>query len=558
MIEQLTPRVFSSLLLVVLGLTPLLTLLFSAILLWLYRRAVTRQMALAGGCSEELDAALDPGVEPGGADAPHQRPAGVELYRQAVRRPWQALLRCAAAGLAFALVFAVAARFVYPFRLGAPGFLIAVWIYLWPVVLALLLIVPASLGKRLSYVAAYWAVLLVLIFWAGTIHDIPAMQVGSLSLPARSSANPWTTTKLWLVVNGVPTLLMMLCFNRWVRAVAPLMLGLVATALGGMLVAYMALYSKRGIDLAVAVAVSLDIHVGWVVLATLLTSLAAFGALGWLVARWVARAYRRKAVNDRSLMLDALWLLFATYYAMWLILGGLVWTATAPVAFAVYKLALALARRGGGAPQAGPGGLTFLRVFSLGRRSEQLLDVLSRSWRHIGSVQMITGPDVARSTVQPHQFLDFVSGKLASHFVRDAPSLERRLAESDRSADPDGSFRINNFFCHADWWQRALPRLVQAKDVVLMDLRSFSSGNAGCIHELEFLVGHVPLDRCLLVVDPTTDQPFLERTLDQAWRDLPSDSPNRGRSPNEAPVHPFEAGSEALRHLLRRLCDAAG
>jgi len=69
----------------------------------------------------------------------------------------------------------------------------------------------------------------------------------------------------------------------------------------------------------------------------------------------------------------------------------------------------------------------------------------------------ITGPDVALSTVQPHQFLDFLSRKLDRNFVRDQASLERSLAERDHARDPDGRFRINTFFCHADSWRAALP-----------------------------------------------------------------------------------------------------
>jgi hypothetical protein len=40
-----------------------------------------------------------------------------------------------------------------------------------------------------------------------------------------------------------------------------------------------------------------------------------------------------------------------------------------------------------------------------------------------------------------------------------APAL--CLAERDHVQDPDGRFRINNFFCHADSWRSALPRLVE-------------------------------------------------------------------------------------------------
>jgi hypothetical protein len=186
---------------------------------------------------------------------------------------------------------------------------------------------------------------------------------------------------------------------------------------------------------------------------------------------------------------------------MWLVLGGLVWIVTAPAAFLAYKLVLTVGNRLSRARSSVTHGLTFLRVFSLGRRSDRLLDTLARYWRYIGAVQMITGPDVARSTVQPHQFLDFLSGRLASHFVTDRISLQRSLAERHRAPDANGRFRINNFFCHADSWQRLLPRLVEEGDAILMDLRGFAASNAGCIHELHCLVQSVPLDRCVLIVD---------------------------------------------------------
>ena len=109
-------------------------------------------------------------------------------------------------------------------------------------------------------------------------------------------------------------------------------------------------------------------------------------------------------------MLDALWLSFASYYAMWLIFGGLLWAATALIAFTLYKVALMLLRWITVYPSKLTRDLTFLRVFSLGRRSDRLLNRVARYWRHIGNVQIITGPDVARSTVHPHQFLDFLSG----------------------------------------------------------------------------------------------------------------------------------------------------
>ena len=62
-------------------------------------------------------------------------------------------------------------------------------------------------------------------------------------------------------------------------------------------------------------------------------------------------------------------------------------------------------------------------------------------------------PDLITAVVEPHEFLGFVSGQLSRQFVQDEADLERRLAALDRQPDPDGRFRVNEFFCHADTWQ---------------------------------------------------------------------------------------------------------
>ena len=561
MIEELTPQVLMISMFLIIITAPTVTLLIAVLLLWKYRRAVAREMAVVGGFRDPaVEAARSAGSSQSGTPTDDDHDValpGSDLYRRAVSAPWQHALQYAVAGVAFAHVFAVAAHFVYPHSLGLPGFLVAVWIYVWPVFLALPLIVPGSLRLSVARVAAYFVVFLLLGLWAATINDLPGYRFGAVMLPARSSVTPARMMGLWLVMNGGATLLMLFCFNRRVRAVAPLLLALVTTAITGTLAAVFALFSAPGVDMAVALAVSLDVHVYWFVLATLLLSLAVFAAIGWALARWIARAYRHRSLSDQSLMLDALWLLFAGIYSMWLVLGGLAWIATAPVAFLVYKLALAAVARIPRHKSSVMPGLTFLRVFSLGRRSDELFGDVTRYWRYIGNVQMITGPDVAGSTVQPHQFLDYLSGRLSRHFVRDRASLEHSLAERDRTPDPDGRFRINNFFCHADSWQPALPRLVDAGDTVLMDLRSFSAASTGCIHELRYLFQQVPIGQCLLVVDQTTDALFLERTLNEEWDRLPPGSPNQGETQDQVAVFHFESGGMSLRRLVQRLCDAA-
>ncbi len=554
-IQELTPLLLSMQLLLVVCSAAVLTLLVSVILLRLYRRAVINQMDVNSGFNQKPDDS-PPVVAPIRNRFYDEHGDGVTFYQKAMRGPWHVVRHYAIAGLVYALVFSIAARFVYPFQLGIPGFLISIWIYLWPLVPAMILIIPVAVRLQILYVVIYFGILMLLTLWAGTINDIPASRFGAITLPARSSATPELNIRLWLMVNGIPTLLVLLSFNRWARAITPLVLSFITAALSGTLVVYFALFSGLGIEVAVAASVYFDIDVRIFVLGVLLLSLLGFGALGWAISRWISRAYRNKTFNDQSLLLDALWLLFASGYAMWLILGGLVWAATAIVAFVGFKFSLRLTQKITSPSVQSWRGLTFLRVFSLGRRSEQLLENVAKYWRHIGSVQMITGPDVARSTVQPHQFLDFLSGNLVSHFVHDRVSLVRSISEWDCEPDSDGRYRINSLFCHADTWQQALPQLAQAGDMVLMDLRSFSATNAGCTHEIQHLIANVSLNSCLLIVDKTTDVPFLEGILQQAWRCLPPHSPNKTRSPSETPIHQFDSSPHALRQLVRQLCDA--
>lgn len=60
----------------------------------------------------------------------------------------------------------------------------------------------------------------------------------------------------------------------------------------------------------------------------------------------------------------------------------------------------------------------------------------------------------------------------------------------------------------------------------------------------------------VLIVDDTTDAPFLDRTLNEAWTDLSADSPNHRRPRDALKPHPFESNGASVRWLVRRLCEA--
>jgi hypothetical protein len=265
-------------------------------------------------------------------------------------------------------------------------------------------------------------------------------------------------------------------------------------------------------------------------------------------------------MSDQSLILDAMWLLFGVVQSITLAFEGWAWIFTGLVAFAVYKavttLGFSLARtaeQNGASPT-----LLLLRVFALGNRSERLFDALSKRWLRAGSISMIAGPDLVTSTVEPHEFLDFVGGDLSRQFVRGGDDLQARLAAIERGPDPDGRYRVNEFFCYADTWKDTMKALAAGADAVLMDLRSFSPFNRGCIFELQQLLDAVPLSRVVFLTDDATDRAFLEETLKDAWKRIRGDSPNRRvPTPEASLLRVPSQHAEDVRGLLKLLFGGA-
>jgi hypothetical protein len=171
-------------------------------------------------------------------------------------------------------------------------------------------------------------------------------------------------------------------------------------------------------------------------------------------------------------------------------------------------------------------------------------------------MQMIAGPDLATSTIEPHEFLDFVSGRLDRRFIDTGGSLDLRIDQMDLAPDGDGLFRVTEFFCHDDTWKLTLARLVDESDAVLMDLRGFSQLNSGCVFEIHELVNVVPLQRVVFAIDESTDQTFMRATMQQAWRQIKDRSPNRQIGAGGVSLAQLSSKG-AMRDLLYALCAAA-
>jgi hypothetical protein len=535
-----------------------LSAVVSVFLLWLYRRAVLRGMSARTGASDVprpplgMDRVPVPGAPPLVINQIDHRtalavtPEADATYQGTTR----SLRRAAWVYIAAGLVYATIPASAWMVMLGdgfLPGrFLLLLSYYAWPIVLALGLIAAKSRREQFAIVGVYFAIIFAVALWGLIL--IPGLRVEQLVL-------------LWLLENGPGTLLLLAFLARRVRAVGPLVLAfIVAGVAGALLVSTLVARSDSLVRALVRVAMLVGMGGTDVFILINLAGFFVLCAVGWWLLRWLGRRYQQKRLSDLSLTLDAMWLLFAVVQPLSFAFEGWVWILIGPLAFVAYKLVvqagltLCVKSHAGGA--AGPT-LLLLRVFSLGRRSERLFDALSKRWLRVGSIGLIAGPDLVTATVQPHEFLDFVGGRLSRQFIQGEADLRRRLSQFDFRPDPDGRHRVNEFFCRADTWQMTMRRLAARSDAVLMDLRSFSPTKQGCLYEMEQLLGLVSLENVVFVVDDTTDWPFLEDILQTLWQGLSADSPNRGLVSPRVRVFRVSTGAPAeVRALLKCLFGA--
>lgn len=502
-----------------------LTAAVAVLLLWLYRRAVVHSMSISAGSVPAVSAERDSAVHSRASKltittvnaADSMTGAGIATYQAtsaSLRRLGTIYM---IAGLAYAFVISL------PWMLTADGgfpLTRLVWLmvcYAWPAIITLLLVVTTT--RRQDYIVA-------------GIYFGLVVAVSSVVLVRNPGAAAVDLVYLWLFANGAGTVLLAAFLARRIRAVGPLVLAFMVLGVTGALLVVSIVGSNDALMRAV-VEVGGAFGLGANTLFVLLhvPGFALFGVLGWWLLGWLGRAYRAKRMSDQSLTVDALWLLFAVLQSITFVFEGWGWIFTGLVAFGVYKLItwLGFARfmPPGGAGQEAHPTLLLLRVFALGKRSERLFDSLSKRWLRAGSISLIAGPDLVTSTVEPHEFLDFVGGHLSRQFIEGEADLQRRLAERDMLPDPDGRYRVNEFFCRQDTWQMTMHHLSAGSDAVLMDLRSFSPRNQGCLWELEQLLTGTSLAQVLFVVDETTDQAFLKNKLLALWDQVPDDSPNR-------------------------------
>lgn len=232
--------------------------------------------------------------------------------------------------------------------------------------------------------------------------------------------------------------------------------------------------------------------------------------LGSLLFFLVTKSYARKRLSDQWLVIASAWLFLAIAVASVLSPVGL-WANLACVAVFGFGMVAGWRRL----PQyEGPCvRLLLLRSFTLGERSNRLFQDLESLWRSIGSIQLVGAVDLALTTLEPHELMDFLRGQSGREFVHCPADVDARLASFDHTRDPDGRFRVNVIFCGGDEiWKYAVNRMLIDSDCVLMDLRGFSRHRAGCVFEIRSLAESDLPFRTVFLVDESTDRGYVSET----------------------------------------------
>jgi len=490
-----------------------LTFPIALAVLRLYARAVRRSMrSQAHGVSTAPRAAVAPALDGGRTvartavlrdlAAPSANAEADALLARLLAGPRRAALVYAVAGLGYGIVMATSGLLADGLEILPVRFLFLVWVFSWPVVLTIGIVAATTRRAKATVTGAYF---------------LGLMAIGAFAM-SRSPDLTWPQVFLsWALYDLPPTLLLLTFLSRRVRAVGPLILTFMLLALIGSDV-LVSVVGGRARYLRDVIVVTSRLGLGGTgtFIAMLVLGFLLFTVVGWAALIWIGRRYQAKKISDESVTVDAVWMLFTLVHSVNLVFGRPLWMFGGLAAFAVYTLIArlgsrwlaAVTRRSPATPT-----MLLLRSFSIGSDSERLFDIVGRYWRRIGSIQMIAGVDLVSRTVEPHEFLDFVSGRLSRRFIDGEESLNHRMAERDTAPDRDGRFRVNEFFCYDDTWKTVLSRLVHDSEVVMMDLRGFSRDNAGCIFELHELARLVPLERVVFVIDRRTDEALLAETL---------------------------------------------
>lgn len=564
MLLELSDALAAMTLLALLG-TLILTGPLSLLLLLLYRRAVLRGMQLRGTDSRTAPSVADtdplsPTTSPAtlslAADAGRTRRGGEELYEEARRRQTRMAARHALAGAVYGAAWFTGAMWLLPDEMTPGGVAVLVIASLFPGLLAWTSVKEPGRFAWLIWVA-YFAGFSVLL------------GQGEVAAPRPPSpfVQPDVGTTVALLFLVYPLLLL----ARSLGAVGLLVLAFVGVLLFGYgLVIALIILGLGGGGAFRDPALMTDLYFRLLYLSSeiggdegafklilLLGSLTLFVVPGVLGVRWLGRRYRARRLSDQSLAIGASYVACSLLWATALGVSARYGTFWTIVPLGACALTLAILAVEPPSPAAGsrhpPPRLLFLRVFALGRKRRRVFRRLESFWRQIGPIRLISGPDLALSTVEPHEVIDFLTRKLAGRFIDGTTRLSEVRWHEDERPDADGRFRVDEYFCHADVWQAVFAELAASADVVVMDARGFGAAHAGSSFEIEAMLRHAPPAAVVLLIDRGTDRPLLEALFTRGVRGMRYPPPD-----GSVQLTALECGIRTDWSLLHELvCSAA-
>lgn len=363
--------------------------------------------------------------------------------------------------------------------------------YAWPLVACLGLLEHWSRWRILWLSLLYMSVVNVLVMFN-------SYEGQSLSV-----------VMIWLFSQQLPPLVFIFVLTSpGIRSVGPYLLFVFLLLVGSSLVGYEVLalsLAENGAESWIT---------GLVEMSNAYVVFILFGVVPWFIAffplrflaRKMAHLYRLKYFSETLYLIAGVWLIVLLFQAMVLSHSDLGLSAymlliswlTIPIGFFVLKPFLT--------PDHRPPTLLLLRVFRADDSIGELFDSVLERWRYSGNTVMIAGKDLALRTLEPDELFSFLNGQLHSRFVSDKSRLLQGIEELDFKPDPDGRFRVNEFFCFDSTWKMVLETLVVKAGVVFMDLRAYTSERKGCSYELEVLASSPHLQKIIILFNDQTDK----------------------------------------------------
>ncbi len=336
--------------------------------------------------------------------------------------------------------------------------------------------------------------------------------------------------KVYLVYNLVPIILIFLFRLKAIKAISvTISIFAFITILIGFLIVNYFLGNETSLRTASDTVANIGFRGQYHNIAFFAIILTIGAILAWQLLRIFKNIYANHQITYLQLLADGYLLIFGIYQAG---ISGSVGNGAYFVllfSLSAYKIVTIFLFKINSDPISGQNSLLYLRVFDLGKKTETLFKAIETDWRFAGPIQLITGPDLAHSTVEPHEIITYLAGNLNKSFSTNPQQVTQNLSQIYNGQLFDYSFPTNEMFCDKNHWKMVLLGLVKTTDIVLMDLRGFNENHLGCIFEINQLCFSMDLEKCVFIVDRTTNLDLLSAVFKKCSENIPTNSPNASK-----------------------------